>query len=918
MTLDMSRRLEGGGSTAPAEPGGWHAGPGGPPMVGDDRVRREALDAIRRACSATDEQVLVVIGPEGAGKSTLLRRAAADPQLDAQLLQVSAAEAQWATSGLSYLLTLWPARTDHDLIRRLGSRSEDDAYEVASEMLFALRETGGSHALLIDDLDSMDSVSLTLVAVILRRLRGTGLSVVATTSSLVRGSPLTGLPTITLPPLTGRQALDVARAHADGRYPDRVLEAAAHFGGGNAAGVVEALAGSTFALRDPAAAAWRPPGLGEVSERAVDRRLSGLSPEAVDVLRWMSLARCTPRDLSVLSPGAVDELLDAGDVDAAGGVLSFVDPRQRAVLYWRMAPAERARRHAALARAARPVDVPTSAWHTSFLPEPPAAEDLVEAAHGWVGPGTAAAAADLVERAVVGGQPSDATVGAVLAVAEALCDVGAYEEVARVCRLVVGQGDGLTQLRATLVCVRAGSMVHPDALDAAATKAVQTLPSDPELLAWLLHLVCFYLHEMGRTGRAREWWQQVDRVVDGCTASTLARHARLRECIGIAPNGRRLGPPPSSGTSPHAEEQAHLLIAARGESNRERYTRARDAFAALADLRHLTPLVREAVPLFMLENDCRAGDFDRARESAARVSTLQASREALEVYRAGALAVYWTLSGHPELAGEHVDQVLALPSRLSGSPVEAKVHAALGHGRLDEGDLEEAHRMLMRADRAGDRIEDPLVLRHEGDLVEVLVELGDRGAAQRALARFHARLRRHPSRWGALVLQRSSALVLDDSASVAALRKILATWPAEIDAPYAYERARTEAILARRIEESGNPSGALEHWHGAADAMDRVGHRARARSLRAGHVARTPVTRVRATPPGSLNEREQAVVDRVLAGARNREIARELFVSLRTVESRLTSSYRKLGVRSRAELIAVHLRGRDGGSGGSS
>jgi DNA-binding NarL/FixJ family response regulator len=38
---------------------------------------------------------------------------------------------------------------------------------------------------------------------------------------------------------------------------------------------------------------------------------------------------------------------------------------------------------------------------------------------------------------------------------------------------------------------------------------------------------------------------------------------------------------------------------------------------------------------------------------------------------------------------------------------------------------------------------------------------------------------------------------------------------------------------------------------------------------------------------------------------RNKEIASSLYVSVRTVEVRLTSIYRKLGVESRAQLTAL-------------
>jgi DNA-binding NarL/FixJ family response regulator len=42
----------------------------------------------------------------------------------------------------------------------------------------------------------------------------------------------------------------------------------------------------------------------------------------------------------------------------------------------------------------------------------------------------------------------------------------------------------------------------------------------------------------------------------------------------------------------------------------------------------------------------------------------------------------------------------------------------------------------------------------------------------------------------------------------------------------------------------------------------------------------------------------------VAAGSSNREVSARLFVSVRTVESHLSRTYRKLGLRSRSELTA--------------
>ncbi|MEB0222366.1 helix-turn-helix transcriptional regulator, partial [Pseudomonas sp. AB12(2023)] len=47
------------------------------------------------------------------------------------------------------------------------------------------------------------------------------------------------------------------------------------------------------------------------------------------------------------------------------------------------------------------------------------------------------------------------------------------------------------------------------------------------------------------------------------------------------------------------------------------------------------------------------------------------------------------------------------------------------------------------------------------------------------------------------------------------------------------------------------------------------------------------------------------VAELVQQGKRNKEIAAELFVSLRTVEVRLTRTYNKLGAKSRSHLIAL-------------
>ena len=67
---------------------------------------------------------------------------------------------------------------------------------------------------------------------------------------------------------------------------------------------------------------------------------------------------------------------------------------------------------------------------------------------------------------------------------------------------------------------------------------------------------------------------------------------------------------------------------------------------------------------------------------------------------------------------------------------------------------------------------------------------------------------------------------------------------------------------------------------------------------------RAELARIAGRAPGSgeLTATERRVAELVAAGRTNREVAGELVVSVRTVESTLTKAYAKLGIRSRTEL----------------
>src|SRR5262249_46970326 len=86
--------------------------------------------------------------------------------------------------------------------------------------------------------------------------------------------------------------------------------------------------------------------------------------------------------------------------------------------------------------------------------------------------------------------------------------------------------------------------------------------------------------------------------------------------------------------------------------------------------------------------------------------------------------------------------------------------------------------------------------------------------------------------------------------------------------------------------------------HEALGAFEGMGTPLWAENAR-GELARTKVRR--ASDPG-LTPTEQRVAELAASGMTNRDVATALFISPKTVEHNLARVYRKLGIRSRAEL----------------
>ncbi len=120
---------------------------------------------------------------------------------------------------------------------------------------------------------------------------------------------------------------------------------------------------------------------------------------------------------------------------------------------------------------------------------------------------------------------------------------------------------------------------------------------------------------------------------------------------------------------------------------------------------------------------------------------------------------------------------------------------------------------------------------------------------------------------------------------------------ARIGCPYEVALARSE----------GSPEVALEALAtldslGAKPLADRV--RAELRAAGVDRVPRGPSPATRANPWG-LTDRQAEVLDLIVEGLSNSEIAGRLYVSKKTVEHHVSAVYAKLGVESRAQAMAA-------------
>ncbi|GAA3810311.1 hypothetical protein GCM10022242_11160 [Nocardioides panacisoli] len=238
--------------------------------------------------------------------------------------------------------------------------------------------------------------------------------------------------------------------------------------------------------------------------------------------------------------------------------------------------------------------------------------------------------------------------------------------------------------------------------------------------------------------------------------------------------------------------------------------------------------------------------------------------------------------------------------------IASYAYAALSDLAFVDGRFDEAAELLDRLARLVAESDNPVLLTWRQRLARVRALQGRYDEA-RALAAEELEITRQ---WGAPRVAAGAALVaaeLDLEDPEELLREALSLTEAD-DLRLTRERAYAAAGLAGHLLDHDPAGGRDEavalsrfaHGRAVAEGMAPLADRSANLLLRCG-VPADPEQ----DPLGELSPAERRVAELVLTGLSNREVAGELFVTVKAVEFQLSSVYRKLGIRGRRDLLKV-------------
>jgi DNA-binding CsgD family transcriptional regulator len=269
------------------------------------------------------------------------------------------------------------------------------------------------------------------------------------------------------------------------------------------------------------------------------------------------------------------------------------------------------------------------------------------------------------------------------------------------------------------------------------------------------------------------------------------------------------------------------------------------------------------------------------------------------------LALLEALLGRSADAKAHALRALEIARDRGDRWNETKARTALGADALAQGEAADAAAWLAEAADAVDQggMRNRNRFRLDADLIEAQVRSGDVTGAMRHLEGLARHAAESGGAWATAVTARCEGLLADDADAVAAFEHAL---QAHDNDPSEFERTRTELLYGERLRRLGQRREARGHLRGAVESFDRLAvspwaDRARAELQATGE----RVKRRDSAAHEQLTPQQLQVSLAAAEGLTNKEIGARMFLSPKTIEFHLSGAYRKLEVRSRAELVRL-------------
>jgi len=875
-------------------------------------------------------RALVVVGEPGVGKTTLWREAidrarlrglrvlAASPSESEARLSFAALTDLLADVGAEVLERL-PAPQQHGLevaLLRAEAGRAPGRRLVGTALASALDELARRAPLVVavDDAQWLDPASASVLEFALRRLGDRRLRLLVAlradgawpTFVPARGDA--SVRTLELGELTVAALQRIVADRLGVVFPRPTLVKLAAASRGNAFHAIEIA--RLLDGRDPATWAAGPLPVPDDLRTLVGQRIARLPRQTRDaLLRAAALARPTVGavDETALRPAASAGLVEIG----ADGQVSFAHPLYAAAVYGSAGPDERAAAHRELAEIV--LDDEERARHLALgarAPDTEIAAALASAARRARARGAPDAAAELSElalRVTPDDHPSAPERG--LALAEDLLLAGDLQRSADVLRRLTQRADGDLRARALLVLADIEYWLSGEGAAVAIEERALAEAGDPVLRARCLVAIAMTAatHDLAR---ARDAARAATAIFDtqpnvDLALQSLALGARVRvdlfagEGLDRPAAERALALEAESGAPP-------LAVDARMPFKLAQWLRYADAFddahayleqseTAAVDEGDESSLANILLNRALL--DCWSGDWVGAAEAAARSQATfvrsgvsSASNAVWQAYVAAHVGRLEDVRRAAAAAAESDEPVLRMLWRRT-----------LGLAELAAGNAEAAAALLADALESWHVMGfvEPAVWRIHGDAAEAFVAAGELERAAAAVAELETAAARSRIPWTAAVGARSRALVLAAQGDLTgAEEQLVRARDAHDGCPMPFELARTllaHGQVLRRLKRKRDAREALAAALAVFDSLGAVPWSSRTQE----ELARTAA---RAAAPTGLTATELRIAQLAAAGLTNDAIATEVFVTRKTVEANLSRAYRKLGIRSRAQL----------------